>query len=348
MPDLGLNIGPLGPGDTLRLCADAAKSAVFYAVGFNEYGQPRPVPSSNGAVLAKLGPDGWPVERFLMGITESAAARGIAGDYRLSKAGPGNPKPAGCNATLTGDLLTCPADASGITLYFDAPAKDIRLIRPGCKPTDLLNPAAVDLLRPFKGGLRWMDYGYVNHAVSTGWDDRTKLTDATWTGLRGGPIEVAVETCNRTGNPLWLNVPARWQQADYEALADYLAGALDPALSVDAEYSNECGNWGDKDSTFLTYSILYTEAQETRDPRLLEEPDVGNRVWMVQADETVKIVQALRNRLGAHRVRGVLTQLLAHPDWLETALAFIRRHYGPPRDYLHAVASAPYYVALAA
>jgi hypothetical protein len=91
--------------------------------------------------------------------------------------------------------------------------------------------------------VRFMDWMVTNGSPVTGWEDRPRMEDATWT-LRGVPVEVMVRLANVIGADPWFNMPHLVGDEDVRRFAEVVKRDLDPRLKVYVEYSNEVWNTG--------------------------------------------------------------------------------------------------------
>jgi hypothetical protein len=120
--------------------------------------------------------------------------------------------------------------------------------------------------------LRFMDWGKVNNAERTSFDQR-KLPD----NPDQSPIvayEWMIDLCNRTGKDMWVCIP---HQADYAystQLAELIAEQLDPTLALYVEYSNETWN-----GMFKQFHYCIEQGQRLNLPGVGMKP--GENKWYV-------------------------------------------------------------------
>jgi len=88
--------------------------------------------------------------------------------------------------------------------------RNIHVIMPGFETTWKSNPFHPPFLRRWKGMacFRFMDWMKTNGSAIEHWGDRPKPDDATYS-LRGVPVEVMVDLCNRLGADAWFCMPHR-------------------------------------------------------------------------------------------------------------------------------------------
>ena len=105
--------------------------------------------------------------------------------------------------------------------------------------------------------LRFMDWMNTNANTGvTDWADRTTISDASWAGGKGVPVEVMVQLANQTGADPWFSMPTG-ATADYiRQFATYVRDHLAPGLVAHVEYSNEVWN-----SSFAAYHQMVADSQ---------------------------------------------------------------------------------------
>ena len=121
--------------------------------------------------------------------------------------------------------------------------RDIRVLMPGYSDTpttDILRPG---FLARWQGmqAIRFMEFMDVNNATRQHWQERVTLDDATWT-IKGAPIEIAIEICNRLGASPWFCIPHRADDDYVQRFARLVRDRLNPELNIYLEYSNETWN----------------------------------------------------------------------------------------------------------
>lgn len=106
---------------------------------------------------------------------------------------------------------------------------------------EIFNPDFLAKIKQFDT-LRFMDWMQTNDSEQKDWENRPKLTDATWV-KKGAPLEVLVALANKQKANAWFNMP-HLASDDYIAkFAQYVKTNLDPSLKAYVEYSNEAWNW---------------------------------------------------------------------------------------------------------
>ncbi|AFZ17452.1 hypothetical protein [Allocoleopsis franciscana] len=107
--------------------------------------------------------------------------------------------------------------------------------------TQIFNPDWIEKVKGFQT-LRFMDWMETNNSPQKEWEDRPKLTNATWQG-KGAPVEVMVTLANRLKTDAWFNMPHLATDDYIRKFAQYVKEHLDPQLKAYVEYSNEVWNW---------------------------------------------------------------------------------------------------------
>ncbi len=123
------------------------------------------------------------------------------------------------------------------------PVRNIRVLLPGGEAAYRDNPFSEIFLRRWQGfnTFRFMDWMETNGSKQREWSDRPKPDDATWT-VKGIPVEVMVDLCNRLKVNPWFCVPHEASDDYVRRFAELVKQRLDPALRVYVEYSNEVWN----------------------------------------------------------------------------------------------------------
>jgi len=138
--------------------------------------------------------------------------------------------------------------------------RNIRLILPGHEnsyATQPFNPLYLEKLKPFKA-LRFMDWGHTNNwghdyswtcddgpedTILTRWDERSSMTQFTWSDNKGVPYEMMCDLCNSLGVDMWVNVPYSASDEYISQMANLIKHRLNPGLRIYVEYGNEDWNW---------------------------------------------------------------------------------------------------------
>jgi hypothetical protein len=112
---------------------------------------------------------------------------------------------------------------------------------PGTKPGDLVNPAYVEELKPFRI-LRFMDWMRTNNAAPARWADRTTADQVSQLDARGVSLEYMIALANAAKSDPWFTVPFDADDDYYRHFAEFVRDHLDPGRKVYVELSNEVWN----------------------------------------------------------------------------------------------------------
>lgn len=121
--------------------------------------------------------------------------------------------------------------------------RNIRMIMPGFEATYQQNPFHSIFLKRWQGVacFRFMDWMDTNGSKIVKWEDRPRVDDATWT-IKGAPVEVMVDLCNRQKVDGWFCMPHEANDEYVRNFARYAKDHLDPERKAYIEYSNEVWN----------------------------------------------------------------------------------------------------------
>jgi hypothetical protein len=124
------------------------------------------------------------------------------------------------------------------------PIRNIRLMMPGDWQQNAAAPFHPNFLKTIKDFsiYRFMDWQETNNSKISSWRERAKVTDATFSGGRGVPLEYMVSLCNLQQASPWFNIPHLADDEYVEKFANYVKDHLSPSLNIYVEYSNEVWN----------------------------------------------------------------------------------------------------------
>ncbi len=129
--------------------------------------------------------------------------------------------------------------------------RNIRVILPGYEASYQKNPWHPDFLKRWSGiaCLRFMDFMKTNNSTQIKWDDRPKVSDASYTS-KGVPLELMVDLANRLNTDAWFCMPHQADDDYVKQFALYVKQNLKPELRAWVEYSNEVWNGAFKQNDY--------------------------------------------------------------------------------------------------
>jgi hypothetical protein len=304
------------------------------------------------------GADGWPSDDAgTCALTEVKNSNGV---YKFSCTGrcdlatPGSAAfvsnliyDSARNRTSADITLKAPPDRpTTLNLAFRATEggiKDIKLLRPGySSDAQIFTSEFLNALRPFDA-IRFMDYLRTNNSMISKWDERAKTTDAQFIP-KGGPYEYAIELGNRLDKDIWLNVPALADDDFISQLGQLVRASLKPNLHCYVEYSNEAWN-----GQFKQYHQNFDAAKAAvaaGDTTLNDGGADKNDNYWARKRIAQRAVQIKKLMGDDPRIRVVLASQIGYKPpgaLLKMQLEYVEKYFGPPNQFLYAVAGAPYF-----
>ena len=121
--------------------------------------------------------------------------------------------------------------------------RNIRVIMPGFESDYASNPWHPKFIKRWSGiaCIRLMDFMMTNNSTQISWDDRPKLTDASF-AKNGVPLELMLDLANRLEADPWFCMPHLADDAYIKQFAQMVKANLRPNLHAWVEYSNEVWN----------------------------------------------------------------------------------------------------------
>lgn len=141
------------------------------------------------------------------------------------------------------------------------PVRNIRVLLPGTTAEAVLkNPWNPGFLKRWKGMacVRFMDFQETNNSHQTVWDDRPRVSHATYT-TKGVPVELLCDLANRLHANAWFCIPHLADDDYVRNFARLVNEKLDKGLKAYVEYSNEVWN-----SQFQQNKYAVKRAQEKK------------------------------------------------------------------------------------
>ncbi|WP_299937904.1 calcium-binding protein [uncultured Pelagimonas sp.] len=286
VPVLGMGLNGISDWSTQHPFLDLMKSARGW-VGHkgSQWGAVSTEELRAGGFLDE---NGWPVgvpegvtalEAVLL-TSQPEGSKSISGKYVLTYEGQGK-------LQLTGRAKRAKYDDGQVTFSYspgeglvglkltevDAqnPIRNIRILKQDhvemYAAGALFNPAWVERIQDMRS-IRFMDWMMTNGSPVTGWDDRPRMSDASWTQW-GVPLEVMLRLANHVGADPWFTLPHMADDDYVRQFAETVKAGLDPRLKVHVEYSNEVWNhifpqavwarnqatdlWGESDTGWMQF-----------------------------------------------------------------------------------------------
>jgi len=234
-------------------------------------------------------------------------------------------------------VLALGKDADGVFLSVRSanpqnPPRNFRFLLPGHEATHTAQPFRPAFLDLWKGmnTYRFMDWMHTNGSNVAEWADRPKVGDATWT-LKGAPLEVMVDLCNRQLINPWFCIPHKASDDYVRQFATMVRDRLDPTLHIYVEYSNEVWNGIFAQSKYAQEKALSLGIGPKERPW-----EAGGKYFAQRSVEIFGIWEEVFG--GRDRLVRVLAWQSGNAWWLEHILL-------PWKDavkHVDAVANAPY------
>jgi hypothetical protein len=344
--------------------------------------QSRPFTSLATGQPAAVGANGYPTQDFeaLVQTGFTGAGSLYDGVYKLSFTGqatvdtastPGGAVSnvvynAATNTTTADVTLNAPDSNSGwyFILHFHnvSGIGNIHLIRPGYDPSgsQIFTNNFLAQLQPFST-IRFMDFERTNGNAVVNWSDRAQVTDPSQATAKGVAWEYVVDLANVTHKDIWINIPVGATDDYVKQLATLLKGSLSSGIHVYVEYSNEVWNTSFS-QTFTNLNAAVAEVQaglNSGTPSNLmysgetaKNPD-GTFVhqWDWANRRVARTIMQISNDFASvwgsaaidNQIRPVLASQMANPWLVETGLEYLEKTFGAPKQFLYAIAGAPYF-----
>jgi hypothetical protein len=321
-----------------------------------------PATTANPLTPIPLDTKGWPLGDFGVVLwTNSAAVHGRGGTYKLSCNGPAAAittigssatvqnllYTAGTNTT-TADVVVLEGSDSLILSFTGATTgvQNLKVLRPGYGPSDTFTTPLKTQLSSFSV-LRFMDWANTNNNPVQRWSERSLTTDPRYSRDIGVPWEIAIQLANELHKDMWVNVPVSADDDYVKQFATLLKAQLDPTLHVYVEYSNELWNFQFKQAQ-TNLDLAKAEVALGGSP-LNADGNTNQYYWgfrrvALRLKQISDIFASVYGRVAMNNtVRMVLAGQSANPTIAREGLQLIERTYGPPGQFIYAVAGAPYF-----
>jgi hypothetical protein len=150
-------------------------------------------------------------------------------------------------------------------------------------------------------------------------------------GYRGNCYENQIALCNQAKSDYWLNVPVEATDDWLTGMANLIHKNLDPSLHVYIEPPDECWN-----SSQQAYGIINP---------LVKTSGLPGGGWTPFSAYVARMLMHYRevmNPIVGTQARYILAGQFVQTVTVAGGLAWIQHNYGPPSDYIYAIAAAPY------
>lgn len=228
--------------------------------------------------------------------------------------------------------------------------KDIRLMRPGYlhHSPQLFRTAYLNAFSPFSN-MRFMDFTHTNNSntdypgVQT-WAQRQQPDASRYT--KGAPWELVIALGNYTARDVWINIPVDADSMYIVELAQLMHNTLRPDVNIYLEYSNEVWNGSFDQYTYNYDAVL--QSPEDADIRASTPWNDRRRARRV-AKQVIKIGKIFETVMGVPvasrtKIRPVFAwQIGGWLPWYDDVLQWMNATYGPPKNFIYGIASAPYF-----
>ncbi|MBN1576467.1 MAG: hypothetical protein JW913_07945 [Chitinispirillaceae bacterium] len=225
---------------------------------------------------------------------------------------------------------------------------DFRMFRPGydLSTTKTFTDEFIAALTGIKfSTIRFMNFTMTNgcdpdYPVRTVWSKRKRKEDASQSRIPplgktdGAAWEYVIELCNLVHMDPWINIPLSADSGYVLEVAKLFKATLEPGLILYVESSNEVWNTapGFEQS-------LYNQDQA----KALHIGEHANH-----ARRTVELAKLFEQVFGSDAINNRIRVMLCHHKpmlkwWVAPMLDTIAKAYGPPKDYLYAIASQIYF-----
>ena len=309
--------------------------------------------------ISDLGAGGWPTTDFgVILFVDLKGVKNTGGDYQFSFSCKGDPsiKAVASSAEVTwlhrhngnfDGTLSVPDKAGELMLSFtntSGGVSNLKIMRPMPSEGEFTK-AFVDHVRRF-GTLRFMDWGVTNGNKQEMWSQRSTRTSPSYSSGKGVAYETMINLANLTKSDAWICVPAHADLEYIKNLAKLCKTRLNPSAHLYIENSNEVWNWGFEQAQF---NLQQAKAEGPNAKDLNWDGKTAEWTWPARrvAKRLMQIRSIFAEVYGStfnERVRPVLAAQIVWPEnWMEQGLNYIEHNYGPPKDYIYAIAGAPYF-----
>jgi hypothetical protein len=235
---------------------------------------------------------------------------------------------------------------------------DVTLMRPQIAPngkawwttaTQVFTNPFLALLQPFST-LRFMDFTATNSENVHEWRQRTTPQMATQQSPNGAAWEYAILLANTLHKDVWINIPDQADSKYWAQLATLFKNTLDPSLHIWLEYSNEVWNYSFPQARRNQLAAQRIVRADRASPLALHCHQIRKcrYVWAERLIglRALQIGQAFAAAYGGNAstvLRPVFATQVGQTYFVSLVMSMITQAFGPPSQYLYAIAQAPYW-----
>ena len=311
---------------------------------------------------------GWPISDF--GVQIASEAVDMGGTYLLTANGDADVSIEGGssqsirNKTYNATTNTLTAfvhireGADGIILKFHNTTgpglQNVSLLQPGYDLSAKLNITNLMLAHLSRFSvLRFMDWTDTNGNFETHWNETTPLSWPLYRPPKHNPwptIPYLVNQLNASVD-IWINIPHNSSDDYIVNLARLMRDELNPRSNIYLEYSNEVRNW-EFPQEKANVDAANDSVLHHGDPFHFAYDNSSNvYIWANRriAYQTMHMSNLFKTVFGEDnvgpwkRVRPILAGEGPTPHSLIDGLDYLNTIYGPPRNFIHGIAFAPYF-----
>jgi hypothetical protein len=232
--------------------------------------------------------------------------------------------------------------------------QDIAFLQPGYDISSKSNITNLMLAHLSRFSIvRFMDWTDTNGNSEVNWNDTTPVNWPQYTYPKQNPWQVIAYLANQINKPIdiWINIPVSATDDYILNVARLMLSELNPTNKIYLEYSNEVWNWAFPQShtnlAFANDSVI-----NHGDPNHLNYDNCSNVYywgWRRTAYQIKHIADLFKTVFGEEnvgqwkRVRPILAGQVSYPFVIKLGLDYLNAVFGPPSNYLHGMAGAPYF-----
>jgi hypothetical protein len=311
---------------------------------------------------------GWPTNDFAVILASSAVDLG--GTYLLHAIGNADVSLVGgssesiVNKTYdaTTNKLTAfvivSQGANNLTLSFKNTTgpglQNISVLQPGydlSAESNITNLTLAHLSRFCS--IRFMDWTDANLNFEINWNDTTPVNWPIYTPPKHNPWKMITYLMNQfnTSTDVWINVPHHFSDDYIINLAQFMLNELNSKSNIYVEYSNEVWNFQFPQAQ-VNLDAAIDSVYNHGDPFHFKYDNCTDiYIWANRriAYQTKHISDLFKTVFGEEnvgqwkRVRPILAGQAITPNFAIEFLDYLNNVYGPPRNFIHGIAIAPYF-----